>query len=158
MSLHISLRLMQVDLLAKQSKCVRRGVGALLINSVGDLVAEGYNGMFKGGQNTCGLKEGECLREGLCSGASNDVGCFHAEMNALFHCARSGRSTQGCAMVCNTYPCVNCARAVVQCGISSFHTWEGSYPSEEGLRLLQLKNIPVTLYSQTTNGVFYRAY
>ena len=41
----------------------------------------------------------------------------HAERNAIFEAARTGQATEGCAMVLPWFPCMPCARAIVQSGI-----------------------------------------
>jgi dCMP deaminase len=42
----------------------------------------------------------------------------HAERNAIFLAARNGVATEGKGMAVNWYPCADCARAIVQSGIS----------------------------------------
>lgn len=138
---HLQLRMQQAKLLAEQAKCVRRGVGAVIISAEGDLLSEGYNGMFKGGDNLCGGNK--CDREGLCSGKEMDVGCIHAEMNAILHCARLGRSTLGATMVLTTLPCHNCAKMIVQAGIVEVVVRRGSYPDERGVQTLRQQGVRV---------------
>lgn len=43
---------------------------------------------------------------------------IHAEMNAILSAARSGHSPKGGSLYCTTYPCHNCARHLVNAGIS----------------------------------------
>lgn len=43
---------------------------------------------------------------------------IHAEMNAVLSAARSGHSPKGGTLYCTTYPCHNCARHLVNAGIS----------------------------------------
>jgi dCMP deaminase len=42
----------------------------------------------------------------------------HAERNAIYNAARLGISIQGCTAYINWFPCIDCARALVQVGIS----------------------------------------
>jgi dCMP deaminase len=42
----------------------------------------------------------------------------HAERNAIYNAARLGVSLQGCTMYLPWFPCMDCARAIVQCGIA----------------------------------------
>jgi dCMP deaminase len=42
----------------------------------------------------------------------------HAERNAIYNAARSGTSTLDCRMYSDWYPCMDCARAIIQAGIS----------------------------------------
>ncbi|MGE0211812.1 MAG: cytidine/deoxycytidylate deaminase family protein [Parvibaculaceae bacterium] len=42
----------------------------------------------------------------------------HAERNAIYNAARMGTPLKGCRMYLPWFPCMDCARAVVQSGIS----------------------------------------
>ncbi|WP_158768339.1 dCMP deaminase family protein [Paraglaciecola sp. L1A13] len=42
----------------------------------------------------------------------------HAERNAIYNAARAGISLDGCRMYLPWFPCMDCARAIVQSGIS----------------------------------------
>lgn len=41
----------------------------------------------------------------------------HAERNAIYNAARMGTPLLGCTLYCSAFPCINCARAIVQAGI-----------------------------------------
>lgn len=41
----------------------------------------------------------------------------HAERNAIYNAARAGIRTEGCRMFLPWFPCMDCARAIVQSGI-----------------------------------------
>lgn len=68
----------------------------------------------------------------------------HAERNAIYAAARSGRPTEGATLACTYFPCTDCARAIVQSGIRRLITlapdptdpvWGASFgPSETMLR------------------------
>lgn len=42
----------------------------------------------------------------------------HAERNALFEAARRGVATAGATLVTTLFPCIDCARAIVQSGVA----------------------------------------
>jgi dCMP deaminase len=42
----------------------------------------------------------------------------HAERNAIFDAARQGRSLAGATIASTFFPCIDCARAIVQTGIA----------------------------------------
>lgn len=46
----------------------------------------------------------------------------HAERNAIFAAARAGMATEGATLVATFFPCLDCARAIVQAGIRHLHT------------------------------------
>ena len=41
----------------------------------------------------------------------------HAERNVIYACARNGISCDNCTMVVTHWPCCDCTRAIIQCGI-----------------------------------------
>lgn len=46
----------------------------------------------------------------------------HAERNAIFAAARAGLATEGASLTSTFFPCIDCARAIVQSGIRHVHT------------------------------------
>ena len=46
----------------------------------------------------------------------------HAERNAIYAAARSGMGTDGATLACTFFPCLECARAIVQAGITRLLT------------------------------------
>ena len=49
----------------------------------------------------------------------------HAERNAIYEAAREGLATKGCTIILPWFPCVECARAIVQSGFTRI---VASYP------------------------------
>jgi len=45
------------------------------------------------------------------------LGIIHAEKNAIYKCAKSHESTDGASIFVTHSPCMECAVALVQCGI-----------------------------------------
>lgn len=54
----------------------------------------------------------------------------HSERNAIYYAARNGMSTLDATMYIEWYPCADCARAIVQAGVSQLVC--GPLPSEDG--------------------------
>ncbi len=48
----------------------------------------------------------------------------HAERNAIFAAARAGRALSGARLATTFFPCIDCARAIVQSGITTLVTPE----------------------------------
>lgn len=46
----------------------------------------------------------------------------HAERNAIYKAARLGININGARMYCTYFPCVDCARAIIQAGISKIYS------------------------------------
>ena len=51
----------------------------------------------------------------------------HAERNAIFAAARAGRALDGATLATTFFPCIDCARAIVQSGIVRLLTPEPTY-------------------------------
>jgi dCMP deaminase len=107
---------------SQQSKCRSRQVGAVLVYD-GHMFGQGWNGA-PAGSSTDNCPRPRCAHVGLesgsaCSSGSNldQVLCTHAEINALLNAARAGRRTLGATLYCTTYPCGECAKAIVTAGI-----------------------------------------
>jgi dCMP deaminase len=58
----------------------------------------------------------------------------HAEWNAIYLAARRGVSTEGCMMIVELTPCVECARAIIQAGVVRIVINEGRSDEYRGLR------------------------
>jgi dCMP deaminase len=48
----------------------------------------------------------------------------HAERNAIYAAARRGKSLAGASITSTFFPCIDCARAIVQTGIRTLTTYE----------------------------------
>ena len=141
---HLRSRILQCDLIASNSPCPRRSVGALVVDPESNVVvSEGYNGTPRGSKKSlCGGDV--CLREckSVQSGMSNDIGCHHAEMNAILNAARVGQSTMGKWLIVNCDPCLMCAKAIHHSGISVVYCpskVNGAFA--EGLRYLDSNGV-----------------
>jgi dCMP deaminase len=55
----------------------------------------------------------------------------HSERNAIYLAAKNGVSTNGCTMYCTWMPCPDCARAIIQCGITKVILDKDFKPTEE---------------------------
>lgn len=103
---------------AKRATCLRRRVGAVIAKDSQQLTA-GYNGAPRGLPHCADL--GGCLREkmGIPSGQRAEL-CrgTHAEQNAITQAAKFGINIENGTLYCNTYPCVICAKMIMNAGIS----------------------------------------
>ena len=123
------------------SKCPRKKFCAIIIDDDNQIVSLGYNGNLRG---QCGdLCGGDsCLRDTLKipSGQETDIGCVHAEENAILNCARQGVSCKGTTLYVNGEPCKKCAARIVQAGIHTVVYREGNY-SSEGIEVLNTHGV-----------------
>lgn len=114
-----AVRMQQARLLGNMSHCTRRKVGALICWPDNVLISDGYNGAPRGGDKLCGGPD-TCSRELLqiTSNTRTEVGCHHAEQNAILNAGRTGRSCMGGWMFCTDPPCLACARMIHHSGIT----------------------------------------
>lgn len=143
-SKHLRLRIRQCLLLATSSNCPRRKFGAILVEPTRNVVvAEGYNGGPRGGSELCGI--GGCLRndQGIPSGERVEVGCVHAEMNAICNAAAQGATTRGTWLFVNGEPCLMCAKLIHHAGITRVVVVKDGYSVANGVSYLLAHGVPV---------------
>ena len=118
-SKHLKIRLQQCDLIASASPCGRRKVGALILDPLSNIVvSEGYNGTPRGNSShLCGGDDCKRTTLKIPSGTRNDIGCHHAEANAILNACRTGQSTLGKWLIVNCDPCLMCAKMIHHAGI-----------------------------------------
>lgn len=109
---------------ASFSPCPRGHVGAWIIDPVTNSpISAGYNGPPRGAQgHLCG---GEfCDRDTLAieSGTHTEIGCHHAESNALMNALRTGGNVRGAVIIVSKPPCLSCAKLIHHAGISAVYT------------------------------------
>lgn len=100
--------------IATWSKDPSRGVGAVIVSPMRQVIATGYNGLPRGFAD---------LPERLQRPVKYDI-IVHAEMNAIVQCARNAVSPVGATLYSSFSPCINCALSIVQAGIERVVTWE----------------------------------
>ncbi|MDR1246758.1 MAG: cytidine/deoxycytidylate deaminase family protein [Clostridiales Family XIII bacterium] len=132
---------------AKRSTCLRRHVGAVIVQSK-HIMAAGYNGVPKGIKH-CD-ERGGCYRDkiGVPSGERHEL-CLglHAEQNAIIQAAALGQSIEGAAMYITHQPCTICAKMIINAGIKKIIVKEG-YPdqlavdilAEAGLKIIMVES------------------
>ena len=84
-------------------------VGALILGPDGEGGPWGYNGFPRGANEDVPARHVKPEKFHWTE---------HAERNAIFNAARQGYQTRGCTMVVTHFPCMDCARAIVQCGLA----------------------------------------
>ena len=101
------------DSIATWSKDPSRGVGAVIVSPVRQVIATGYNGLPRGFADH---------EERLQRPVKYDL-IVHAEMNAIVQCARNGVSPIDATLYSTFSPCIHCSLSIVQAGISRVVTW-----------------------------------
>lgn len=113
-------------LAAARATCPRRRVGSVLVRDQ-RLIATGYNGAIRGAPHCddvgCLMVDNHCVRT------------VHAELNALLQCALNGVSSAGATLYCTDFPCVACAKAMVQAGVRRL-VYLSEYPDPHSAAVL----------------------
>lgn len=95
--------------IAGWSKDLSRKVGCIIVGPKNEIRSMGYNGFPRGANDTQAYRHERPMKYKWTE---------HAERNAIYSAARVGIPLEGCRMYLPWYPCMDCARAIVQTGIS----------------------------------------
>lgn len=120
---------------AENSYCKRRQVGALIVKD-GQIISDGYNGTPSGFENVCE--------------DDNNVTkpyVLHAEANAITKVARSSNSSENATLYVTASPCIECAKLIIQAGISRVVYGE-KYRIMDGVDLLKRAGIDVQILEE----------
>lgn len=129
-------------LASKRSKDPNTQVGACIVDKDNIILSTGYNGFPYG----CSDDEFPWAREGNDTKYSYVV---HAELNAILN--SRGKDLKGAKLYVDLFPCNECAKAIIQSGISELVYLYNKYPdssatlasqrmlSSAGIKLRQLK-------------------
>lgn len=143
---------------AENSYARRAKVGAVIIKN-GQMISNGFNGTPSGFENECEEVVGcECIE--LCphKNCNKDV-CLdcphallktksyvlHAEANAITKCAKTNTSSEGATIYVTLSPCIECAKLILQAGITRV-VYAEEYRDTSGLDLLRRAGITVEKY------------
>jgi dCMP deaminase len=91
------------------SKDRSRKVGCVIVGPHREIRALGYNGFPRGADDSPNVRHQRPAKY---------LWTEHAERNAIYQAARVGIAVQGCTMYLPWFPCMDCARAIVQSGIA----------------------------------------
>jgi len=105
------------QLVATWSKDRGRKVGAVIVGPDNEVRSTGFNGIPRGVDDD--VEE----RHDAASGEKY-LWVSHAERNAIYNAALLGVSTKGCTIYVPWYPCIECAKAIVQAGIGRIVCFE----------------------------------
>lgn len=108
-SLNWDVKFMRLALhIAEWSKDQSRKVGCVIIGPRNDVRATGFNGFPRGVDDDTTHRHKRPAKYAWTE---------HAERNAIYNAAAAGTVLAGCRVYVPWYPCIDCARAIVQSGI-----------------------------------------
>lgn len=123
---------------AKLSYAERRRVGCVIVKDQ-QIISFGYNGMPYSFDNTC---EDTYLDQNGCNCSTTKKEVLHAESNAITKVAKSTMSCSGAELYTTTCPCFECAKLIIQAGITKVYYSE-DYRDMSGVELLKKANVEV---------------
>jgi dCMP deaminase len=106
--------------LADWSKEEGRRVGSVIVGPDKEIRATGFNGLPRG------------VNDDIPARHSRETGAkykwsSHAERNAIYNAARVGTPLKGCTIYVPFFPCVECAKAIIQAGIVELVAYAPDY-------------------------------
>lgn len=113
-------------LAAQRSKDSHTQVGACIVSDDNKILSVGYNGMPMG----CNDDEMPWERDGEPLETKYPYVC-HAELNAILN--RGSTSLKGSRLYVSLFPCNECAKAIIQSGISEVVYCEDKYAGSTGV-------------------------
>ena len=119
---------------ASLSKAERKKVGCLIVKD-GMIISDGYNGTPSGFDNKC--EDIDYFNQLI---TRKEV--LHAESNAITKLAKSTQSSKGATMYITASPCQDCAKLIIQAGISRV-VYGDFYKNNLGIDLLKKAGIIV---------------
>jgi len=110
---------------ARRSKDPSTQVGACIVNDRNRIMSIGYNGLPAG----CG---DDCFPWERGTGLDDKyLYVAHAELNAILN--NGGRNLEGCKIYVALFPCNECAKAIIQCGINEVLYLSDKYAQQVGV-------------------------
>lgn len=123
------------ELVKERSTCVKQKVGAVLVKEK-HIISTGYNGAPR---HVTHCTEETCLRLNL-SSLEKSYLCrgAHAEENAIAQAAYHGVSTKDAVIYTTHFPCMSCAKLLINAGIRKIY-YIREYDMENELKMNLLK-------------------
>ena len=117
-------------------------VGCLFVKD-NRIIAQGYNGYIAGCEHKKIIQEDK-------NGNKHNIATIHAEQNTITDCAKRGVSSNGCTAYITHYPCYNCMKLMVSCGICKIN-YINDYKNDELVQQLANEvNIPMNKLQNTS--------
>ena len=127
---------------ATRGNCSRRQVAAVIVRDH-RVISTGYNGTPRGVRNCC---DGGCPR--CSSNTPSGTGlseclCSHAEENSIVQAACYGIAVKGATLYTTYSPCLQCAKMIINAGISEVIYYQHYTIDDVSLALLREAGVVV---------------
>ncbi|MEF9970038.1 MAG: dCMP deaminase family protein [Ruthenibacterium sp.] len=140
-------------LTAQRSKDDSSQVGACIVSRENKILSMGYNGMPTG----CFDDDMPWEREGGDPLKTKYMYVCHAELNAILNHASGTGTLKGARVYTTLFPCNECAKAIIQSGITQIVYYEDKYADTPSVkaskRMFDMVGISYMLYQKTGRAV-----
>lgn len=133
---------------AKMSFAKRAQVGAVLVKD-NNIISMGWNGTPSGFSNNCEFRIDD--HDENCLLTREEV--LHAETNCITKVAKSTQSSLGSTMYITISPCMDCAKLIVQSGVSRV-VYKSFYRDKKSLDFLSKCGIIIDNYDFESKKAF----
>ena len=137
--------LSMLKLVASRSTCIRRAVGAIIVDKDGHVLSTGYNGVPRDFDHCIDLP---------CAGANDKPGetsnclAVHAEQNAILQCTCISNAH---TIYCSCVPCFICAKLIANTNIEVV-ICETYYADTRGIAVLLERGCSLEVAGKTYNA------
>lgn len=97
------------------SKDRSRKIGCVIVGPNREIRSTGYNGFPRGVYDDIDSRHQRPAKY---------LWTEHSERNAIYNAARCGICLEGCTLYTSLFPCADCARGIIQSGITKVVTYE----------------------------------
>lgn len=122
----------------EMSHARRKHVGCIIVKDC-QIISDGYNGTPNGFDNDCELETR--------FGYETKPEVLHAETNAITKLAKSTQSSNNATMYITLSPCYDCAKLIIQSGISRV-VYNEDYRDISGVELIKKAKIQIKRLAQ----------
>ncbi len=137
---HDEYYLKMLEIVAARSTCVRRAVGAILVDEKYKVLSTGYNGVPSGFSHCTDVP---CLGAQDPSGDSRRCMAIHAEVNVVVQCTRLDLAR---ILYVSCTPCFMCAKMLCNTPVRRIVSTE-EYGESDGLNALRQAGIELLVAS-----------
>lgn len=134
-------------LISKRSKDPNTQVGAVIVSSDDRILSVGYNGF----PNGCSDDEFPWARSAKREYDTKYPYVVHAELNAILNFRGDNKAFEGSTLYVTLFPCHECAKAIIQSGITRLVYLDNKYNDtedfKESLRMLKATSIMIDPYT-----------
>ena len=133
-------------LISKRSKDPNTQVGAVIVSKDDRILSIGYNGF----PNHCSDDDFPWARDAMSEYDTKYPYVVHSELNAILNFRGDNKALEGSTLYVTLFPCHECAKAIIQTGISTIIYLDNKYKDTvdylESYRMLKAASVTLCSY------------